>query len=375
MSVAIVGGGLAAATLAAELRERGYAGDVSIFSEELPLPYERPGLSKGVLLGKQELDDLTVHDSAWYSENKVTLRNGDRVSKIDPQAHTLQAEGEEYRWDKLVLATGAAARVLPEAADSGRPVFYLRTIDHSLKLRAALEDRPNVGIVGSGWIGLEVAAAARAHGCDVTIYAAEGLPLQHIMGNRIGQAFLDLHEAHGVKFLLDHLAKADELARHDIVVCGIGVEPRTSLALTAGLEVDHGVLVDSTLTTSHRDIFAIGDLANHDHPVIGHRINIQHWDNAIQQGKHVAANIVDTPKPYERQPYFFSDQYDLGMEYFGHAGPEDIEDVTIEGDLHGAFRAWWTRDGKVVAAMQANDWDSSKAVRASVGQPLATVAH
>lgn len=367
MNVAIVGGGLAAATLATELREREFDGGVTIFSEETHVPYERPDLSKGVLLGNKTVESLSVHEEPWYAEHNVELRSGERVAKIDLAAHTLQAGGADHKWDKLVLATGASARILPEAADSGKPVFYLRTIEHSLKLREAFAAKPDVGIVGSGWIGLEVAAAARAAGCKVTIYAAEGLPLQHVLGDTIGRAFLDLHESQGVEFHLDHLAKADELAEHDIIVCGIGVEPRTSLALTAGLEVDHGVLVDETLTTSDPDVYAIGDLANHAHPAIGRRINIQHWDNAIQQGKHVAANIADTPRPYTHQPYFYSDQYDLGMEYFGHANPAETGEPVVEGDLHGAFRAWWLDDGVVVAAMQANDWDAAESLRNSIG--------
>jgi NADPH-dependent 2,4-dienoyl-CoA reductase/sulfur reductase-like enzyme len=370
MDVAIIGGGLAAATLATELRKLEYDGSVSIFSDEAHLPYERPPLSKGLLLGTTEEEKIFVHDEQWYRENDVDLHLQQRVTKFDPQEHTLQAGGETHSFEKLVLATGSAPRILPEANASGKPVFYLRTLDHSRELSAAFKNKPDVAIVGGGWIGLEVAAAARAAGCKVTAYVAEDLPLEHVVGPEVAPAFLDLHQSHGVQFELGHLAKADELAEHDIVVCGVGADPRISLALTAGLKTDAGVLVDSALRTSHPDVYAIGDIAEHDHPLLGERIMIGHWDNAIQQGRHVASNIAQGPTPYERQPYFFSDQYDLGMEYFGHATGDVLSDPVIEGDLHGAFRVWWVKDGVVVAAMQANDWDASKELREGVGKAL-----
>lgn len=371
MSVAIVGGGLAAANVASELREAGYDEPVTIYSEEDHLPYERPPLSKSLLMGKSTPEDATVHDEAWYAANKIDLRRLARVTRITPSDHTLEAEGKIESYKKLVLATGAAPRMLPEASKSGKPVFYLRTIEHSLELREAVAVRPDVAIVGGGWIGLEVAAAAREAGCDVTAYVAEEVPLEHALGKAVGSAFLDLHRAHGVKFELDVHAKAEELTKHDIVVCGVGVDPRISLALRAGLDVDKGVKVDAALRSSDPDIYAVGDIASHDHPLLGHRLLVEHWDNAIEQGKHVARNIAGGDSPYERMPYFFSDQYELGMEYFGHAGREEMHNPVIEGDLHGAFRAWWVKDGIVTAAMQANDWDASDELRASVGKPYA----
>lgn len=371
MSVAIVGGGLAAANVASELRAGGYDQPVTIYAEEDHLPYERPPLSKSLLMGKSQPEAATVHGEQWYTDNSIDLRRLARVTKITPDQHTLEAEGTTEMYDKLVLATGAAPRLLPEAAKSGKPVFYLRTIEHSLELREAFATRPDIAVVGGGWIGLEVAAAAREAGCAVTAYVAEQIPLEHALGKAVGKAFLDLHTAHGVKFELGVNAQADRLAEHDIVVCGVGVDPRISLALRAGLDVDRGVKVDAALRSSDPDIYAVGDIASHDHPLLGHRLLVEHWDNAIEQGKHVARNIADGDLPYERQPYFFSDQYELGMEYFGHAGREEMDDPVIQGDLHGAFRAWWVKDGVVTAAMQANDWDASDQLRASVGKPYA----
>ncbi|MFJ4044264.1 NAD(P)/FAD-dependent oxidoreductase [Microbacterium sp. NPDC089987] len=376
MSIAIVGGGLAAATAAAELRERGYDDDVVIYSSEDHLPYERPPLSKDVLLGKKDIDSAIVHDEAWYTANRVRLERGVTVTSIDPAAHTLRAEptggGEstEHGYDRLLLATGATARRF-DLADRVADPIYLRTVEDNRRLRSALRPGAKAVIVGGGWIGLEVASAARQKDAEVTVYERADLPLVAVLGPEVARLFADLHRAHGVDLRLGTAVDEAALAAADVVVVGIGAIPSTQLAEQAGLAVDRGVLVDEQLRTSDPDIFAVGDVANHQHPVLGRRVRVEHWDTAIEQAKVAAHNLIGGGEPYTHLPYFFTDQYDLGMEYFGSVGPEGYDRVDIEGDTDvangGAFRAYWVKGGTVLAAMHANDWDASDVVRDSVG--------
>ncbi|WP_417554716.1 NAD(P)/FAD-dependent oxidoreductase [Microbacterium sp.] len=376
MTIAIVGGGLAAATAATELREKGYDGDVVIYSAEDHLPYERPPLSKEVLLGSKQVEEAQVHDAAWYTENNVQLERGVKVVSIDPAAHTLRAEpvagGEstEHSYDKLLLATGASPRHFPVADKVSDPV-YLRTIEDNARLVEALKPGAKVVIVGAGWIGLEVASAARQKDAAVTVYEVADLPLVAVLGPEVATLFADLHRAHGVDLRLGTPVTEEAMAEADLVVVGIGAIPNIELAEQAGLDVDRGVLVDETLRTSDPDIYAIGDIALQQHPVLGRRIRVEHWDTAIEQGKVAAHNLAGASEQYSHLPYFFTDQYDLGMEYFGSVGPDGYDRVDIEGNTDvangGAFRAYWVKDGTVRAAMHANDWDASDAVRDSIG--------
>ena len=369
MGIVIVGGGLAAGTAAVELREQGYDGDVTVFAAEPHIPYERPPLSKGFLLGADPIEKAFVKDADWYAQHDVDLRTGTAVTGVDPANHAVQVGDDSHPYDALLIATGARPRHLPLADDSGRPVHYLRTIEDSAALKDALTDGARIAIVGGGWIGLEVASAARQAGARVTIHETEELPLLRVLGPRIAQAFADLHREHGVDLRLGAAVTADDLQDADHVVVGIGAVPDTALAERAGLHVDNGILVDQHLRTSHPDIYAVGDVANHDHPVLGRRIRVEHWDTAIQQAKVAVHNMTGADEVYDRQPYFFTDQYDLGMEYVGSVGPDGADEVRIDGDLGGAFRAYWIVDGVVVAAMHANDWDASDAIKAAVGAP------
>lgn len=377
MPIVVVGAGLAGATVVTELRERGYDGDVVLVGAEVDPPYERPPLSKGLLLGTQEFTDALVHDREWYDEHRVDLRLGTVVTALDPARRLVRMEpvagdGEvtEQPYDQLVLATGASARHLP-MADAAAPTLYLRTIQDSRRLLDALRPGARVKIIGAGWIGLEVAAAARAAGADVMVYEAAELPLLRVLGPEVAQVFADLHRGHDVDLRLGVNVSAADLADADIVVVGIGAAPVVNLAEVAGLTVDNGVLVDARLRTSDPHIFAIGDIANVEHPTLGRRSRVEHWDNAIEQGKVAAHNLLGDQEEYTHLPYFFTDQYDLGMEYFGGPGPDGYDRVDIEGCTDvvngGAFRAFWVSGGEVVAAMHANDWDASDGVRASIG--------
>jgi 3-phenylpropionate/trans-cinnamate dioxygenase ferredoxin reductase subunit len=373
MTIIVVGAGLAGGTAVTELRERGYDGRLVLIGSETHPPYERPPLSKGYLLGNDPIDDAFVHDAAWYAEQDVELRLATTVTAVDPTRQEITAGGETLAYDKLLLATGSTPRRLRLAEESGTPTAYLRTIEDSDRLRVAFAAGAKIAVVGAGWIGLEVAAAARASGCAVTVYEQAELPLLAVLGPEIAQVFADLHRAHGVDLRLGAPVTADDLQSADLVVVGIGVTPNVELAETAGLRVDNGVLVDAQLRTSDPDVYAIGDIANHDHPSLGRRVRVEHWETAIEQGKTAAHNLAGGTEAYERLPYFFTDQYDLGMEYVGSVGPDGYDRVDIDGDLgavagdQGSFRAFWVKDGTVVAALHVNDWDASDVIRESVG--------
>jgi 3-phenylpropionate/trans-cinnamate dioxygenase ferredoxin reductase subunit len=374
MSIVVVGAGLAGATAVTELRDQGYDGRVVLLGAEEHLPYERPPLSKGYLMGKEPLEKAFVHDAAWYSDHDVELRVSTEVKAVDLDAKVVRTDAGEEPFERLLLATGAEPRHLAMADDSSAPVAYLRTIEHSDRLRAAFADGKDVLVVGAGWIGLEVAAAAREAGCKVTVVESAELPLLAVLGPEVAQIFADLHRAHGVDLRLSSSLTQEDLTAAGLVVVGIGVSPRTGLAEDAGLDVDNGVLVDETLRTSHPDVWAVGDIAHHQHPVLGRRVRVEHWDTAIQQAKVAARNLAGAEERYEKLPYFFTDQYALGMEYVGHVGPAGYDRVVVRGEPNdedgGVFSAFWLKDGRVEAGMHVNDWDATDGIKGLVGRAV-----
>jgi NADPH-dependent 2,4-dienoyl-CoA reductase/sulfur reductase-like enzyme len=381
MGVVIVGGGLAAAKTAEELRERGYDGSVTLLAAESHLPYERPPLSKSVLLGEKEPGVTQVHDADWYAAHDVDVRTSTAVSALDLSRRVVVTDDDEVSYDDLVLATGSEPRHFAAADESGARVAYLRTLEDCASLRSALQEQPRVAIVGAGWIGLEVAAAARTIGCDVTVVEPQSQPLLGVMGERIGATFADLHRGHGVDLRLGVsvdgvekdrvLVSGGDAVPADLVVVAVGAAPRTRLAEEAGLATDNGVLVDARLRTADPHVYAIGDIANHDHPVLGHRVRVEHWDNAIEQGKVAARNIAGEDVAYERAPYFFTDQYDLGMEYVGFAGKDIADSVVVRGDLAEVKgMVFWHDAGRVHAAMHVNEWDATDDLLALLGQTV-----
>jgi 3-phenylpropionate/trans-cinnamate dioxygenase ferredoxin reductase component len=381
----VVGSGLAAGKAVEELRAEGFSGAVVVYGDEHHLPYERPPLSKGFLLDADPLDVVFVHDPDWYEQRDVDLRLGTAVTAIDLAAHEVVTATGRQRYDKLLLATGATPRRLAMADESGAPVAYLRTIEDSQRLKATFREGLRVAIIGGGWIGLEVAAAARGAGCAVTVLESLDLPLLRVLGPEVAGTFADLHRDHGVDLRTSVQVAAVEAkdggavvrladgatVEADLLVVGVGVSPNDALARDAGLATDNGVLVDERLRTSDPDVFAAGDVANHQHPRLGRRIRVEHWDTAIEQGKTAARNMLGLDVSYDRLPYFFSDQYDLGMEYVGSVGPEGYDDVLVSpGAEAGAFTAYWLRQGIVQAAMQVNSWDESDGLWTAVGKDL-----
>jgi NADPH-dependent 2,4-dienoyl-CoA reductase/sulfur reductase-like enzyme len=375
VNIVVIGAGLTGANAVDELRRQGYRGDITLIGAEPHLPYERPPLSKGLLLGTAEPGSVLVHDRRWYADHQVDLRLGSPVTELDLDRRHVSVAGTPIPYDRLLLATGASPRRLSVAEPSNPDVVYLRTLDDALHLRTHLTG--HMLVVGAGWVGLEVASAARQAGATVTVVEAGPLPLLGVLGPELAPVFASLHREHGVDLRLNTTVdtligtRADlsdgSRVNADLVIVGIGATPEDQLAAQAGLATANGVLVDARLRSSDPHVYAAGDAANHDHPGLGRRIRVEHWDNAIEQGKHAARTMLGDHLPYTRQPYFFTDQYDLGMEYVGHVEPAGYDEVIIRGDAgNRVITAFWVRDNLVQAGMHLNDWDAIDPIRSIV---------
>ncbi|HEX5039123.1 MAG TPA: FAD-dependent oxidoreductase [Candidatus Limnocylindria bacterium] len=377
--VVVVGGGLAGGTAAFALREAGFEGAVTLVAEEPHLPYERPPLSKAYLRGEENAEAFVVRPEAAYDDEGVTLILGRRAMTIDRTERTVELDGgERLAYDRLILATGAAPRALAGGAHLPG-VHVLRTLDDAEAIRSALGAADRVVVVGGGWIGAEVAASLRQLGATVTLVTNLPRPLERVLGSEIGEVYAGLHREHGVELVAGHVAgivgeeraSAVQLSDGrrlpaDLVVVGVGVTPRIELARRADLAIaEGGVAVDARLQSSDPAIYAAGDIAAADHPRLGRRLRIEHWDNAKRQGRAAARNAIGFDEPYDRTPYFFSDQYDLGIEVRGLPPPG--ADVVIRGDpASRSFVAFWVQDGRVAAALNANVWDAGKELAALV---------
>ena len=379
----IVGASLCGAKAAETLREEGFGGRVILLGSETERPYERPPLSKGYLLGKEDKSVIYVHEEGWYAGHDVDLRLGVTVTAVDPAGRTVTtADGESIGYDRLLLATGASPRRLTIPGADLDGVLYLRTVGDSERLAAAFRGGGRVVTVGAGWIGLETTAAAREAGCEVTVVEPEPTALYRALGTELGEMFADLHREHGVQFRFGEsvselrgaggrvgevITSSGAAVPADIVVVGIGAVPNTGLAADAGLEVDNGVVADAALRTSDPGIYAAGDLANSYHPLLGRRVRVEHWANALNSGPAAARSMLGQDVAYDPVPYFFSDQYDLGMETAGLPEPGTYDQVLYRGDRPGReFIAFWLAGGAVVAGMNVNVWDVSDDIQALI---------
>ncbi|MCL2535521.1 MAG: FAD-dependent oxidoreductase [Nocardiaceae bacterium] len=380
----IVGGGLAGAKIAESLRAKDFDGSIVLLCSENHLPYERPPLSKEHVAGKKQLPDFTVQHGDWYRDHHVDVRLGTTATAIDRgDKHVVLPDGSTVPYDKLALATGSRSRRPPIPGADAAGVHYLRTIDESDALIATMTAGARLVIVGAGWIGLEIAAGARNRDVSVTIVEASELPLLAALGKEMGAVFADLHRAHGVDFRFG--AKVEEITVSDsradgvrlsdgtvlpadAVLVAVGAQPNIEIAEAAGLSVDDhgGVLVNGNLTTSDPDIVAVGDIAAQLHPLLAARVRVEHWANALNQPAIAAATMLGHPEEYTNLPYFFTDQYDLGMEYVGWA-PEYSKVVT-RGDVAGLeFLAFWLdEENHVLAGMNVNIWDVTDDIKALV---------
>jgi 3-phenylpropionate/trans-cinnamate dioxygenase ferredoxin reductase subunit len=379
-SIVIVGASLAGAKAAETLREEGYDGRLVLVGDEAERPYERPPLSKDYLRGESERAKAYVHEEGFYDEHAIELRTGTAAVEVDLAGRTVALEGgERVAWDRLLLAVGAEPRRLPVPGADLEGVLYLRDLADSDRLKATLAAGGRLVVVGAGWIGSEVAASARQLGLEVTLVERLAVPLENVLGATVGRIYGDLHEERGVELVTGAAVEAFEgagrvervrLAGGRSIDCaaavvGIGVAPRTALAEDAGLAVDDGILVDATLQTSAPGVYAAGDVANVLHPFYGRRVRVEHWANALNQGPAAARNMLGREEPYDRIPYFFSDQYDVGMEYSGLASPTD--QVVFRGDPGTReMIAFWIAEGRVAAGMNVNVWDVTDPIQALI---------
>jgi 3-phenylpropionate/trans-cinnamate dioxygenase ferredoxin reductase subunit len=382
----IIGGGLTAARAVEGIREHDREGAITVVSAETHVPYERPPLSKDVLQGKAGADVAFTHPEGWYGAEWVTLRLGQPATAISVDQHTVTlADGSELPWDRLLLATGSVVRRLDVPGGDLPGVHYLRTLDESLALLEQLRAGGDVVIVGAGWIGLEVAAAARHHGCTVTIVEPQAAPLLGVVGERIGGWFADFHRANGVDVRLntgvagftgdDHVTgvttKDGDTVAATTVVVGVGIQPETRLAETAGVQIDNGVVTDAALRTSIPGVWAAGDVANWESTLLGRHVRVEHWANANDSGLAAGRSMAGVDVTYDPVPFFFSDQYDAGLEYAGYVPRDTESELVVRGDTAGnEFMAFWVvpeGDGvRVLAGMHVNVWDTIDAVQALI---------
>ena len=377
----IVGAGLAGASAASTLREEGFTGRVRLIGAETHRPYIRPPLSKDYLSGASDRASVFVNPDTWYSENEIEFSSNTTAEKLDFARRELGlANGEVVRYDKLLLATGSSPRTLTIPGVELDGVRYLRTLEDSDALRAQLADGgKRLVLIGSGWIGMEVAATARSLGNEVTILERDPVPLANALGDELGQMFADLHVENGVRLRLsvvvDSIVGSDgrvsavmlaggEIVPADLVLVGVGATPNIGLAVGAGLDVDNGVIVDASLRTSNPDVFAAGDIANAYHPLADMRLRSEHWANALNGGRTAARAMLGADVSYEDIPYFYTDQFDLGMEYSGFGPLTRGAQVIYRGDRRSRkFIAFWLASGRVVAGMNVNVWDVNDAVQ------------
>ncbi|HEV8637558.1 MAG TPA: FAD-dependent oxidoreductase [Chloroflexota bacterium] len=374
--IVIVGAGLAGARAAEALRTNGYDGTITLLGDEPERPYLRPPLSKEYLRGESQRDQVFVHPEAFYAEHEIEMRPSSPVGAIEPASReVVLADGSRLAFDRLLLATGARPLRLPVPGADLPGVVAVRTLADSDALRVAAADAERVVVVGAGWIGSEVAASLRMLGRRVVLVAPDAVPLERVLGPEIGGVYLNLHAEHGLELRLGTSVSrilgrdrvdavetaAGERIAADLVVVGIGVEPRTELALAAGLDVGDGIEVTAALETSVPGIHAAGDVASAWHPFYERRLRSEHWANAKFQGSAAGKAMLGAETAYDRIPYFYSDQYDLGMEYTGRADPSDR--LVIRGSLADRqFVAFWLADGRVVAGMNANVWNVAKPI-------------
>jgi 3-phenylpropionate/trans-cinnamate dioxygenase ferredoxin reductase subunit len=376
----IVGAGLAGASAAQTLRDEGFGGRILLFGEEAVRPYERPPLSKAYLRGETGFDGVAVHDADFYQTREIELHTSTTVKEIDPNASVVRLmTGEQVRYDRLLLSTGAKPRRLSTPGSQLRGVHYLRSIADADAIRDAITPSGPLVVIGAGWIGVEVAASARQLGAAVAMVAPGSVPLERVLGRDVGGIFRDLHAEHGVDLhlgvgvlSLDGTDRVQGVRLSDgtvlpaaTVVVGVGVDPQTDLANAAGMKVDNGVITDEHLETSVPGIYAAGDVANVFYAAYGTRIRLEHWSAALYQGPVAAKNMLGHQVSYDKVPYFFSYQYELGMEYRGWAA--EFDQVVFRGDLaRREFIAFWLRNGYVEAAMNTNVWGQGEAIEAMI---------
>lgn len=356
---------------AKEFVERGLKpGELGIVSADNVLPYERPPLSKSLLAGKDDEQSVLINPDSFYPEHVIGIHLNEQIERIDlSRKRLVERDGQEFGFEKLILATGARARALEvPGADRGN-LLYLRSLSDSLRLRDALKSARKVAVLGSGFIGMEVASQSAQQGRDTTMIFPEDRVWKNFFTPEMSRFFQKYYEDRGVRFATG--AKAESIGSDhvslstgakldaDLIVAGIGAAPVTEIAEAAGLKVANGVIVNEFLETGSADVYAAGDMANYQDVLFGKRRRVEHWDNAVKQGQYLARRLTGHEKPFENIPYFFSDVFDLSYEFWGDT--EGAERTEYRGDVNSSsFSAWWLKRGKVIAAFTMNRPDSER---------------
>jgi 3-phenylpropionate/trans-cinnamate dioxygenase ferredoxin reductase component len=359
----IVGAGLTGGAAATAIRDGGFDGRLVLVGAEPHRPYERPPLSKDYLRGETKRGEFELPAGEWYEEHDVEVRTGTRAVSLDVAGKAVHLEdGEPIAYERLLLATGGRNRTLTLPGSDLDGIHQLRTIEDADAIREAAATGGRVAIVGAGFIGMEVAASLRSMGAPVEVVEVFGRPFERILGPEVGAVFQAIHEDHGVTFHMgEHVDRFEGEGRVqrvvttegtvvecDSVVAGVGIEPVTELAAAAGLDVDNGILTDQQGVTSHPDVFAAGDVANQDHPVLGRRVRVEHFDNALKQGAAVGKSMLGATDPIGDVHWFWSDQYDHNLQMVGHALSWD--GIEVRGSLEERdFVVFYMKDGVVEA--------------------------
>jgi 3-phenylpropionate/trans-cinnamate dioxygenase ferredoxin reductase subunit len=381
----IVGANLAGGRAALALRKEGFDGRVLLIGAEPDPPYERPPLSKEYLRGDMAKEKLFIAKPESYEEQSIELRLGVRATALDAAGHAVELEsGERIAYDKLLLATGGYPRRAEVAGSELEGIYYLRTLADSERIGAELQPGRRLVVIGAGFIGAEVAASARTKGLDVTVIEMANVPLGRALGEEMGGIYADIHRDHGVRLhtgeAIERFEGSSRVERVvtsvgrsiecDFVVVGVGITPATELAEGAGLNVDNGVLVNEYCETSAAGVYACGDVANFFHPVLGERLRVEHWSNAQNQAAAAAKSMLGQREPYTEIPWFWSDQYDLNMQYVGHATRWD--EVVLRGNvLERKFTAFYIDGGRLRAALTVNRHRDIRPSRELIRQGIA----
>jgi 3-phenylpropionate/trans-cinnamate dioxygenase ferredoxin reductase subunit len=364
----IVGGGLAGSVAAGTLRAGGFDGRIVIVGDEVHLPYSRPPLSKAVLRGEHDVDISTLRPASWYAERDIDVELGVRADAVDPRDRVVVLhDGRRVRYDKVLLATGGRARV-PDVPGFGLDgVHTLRTRDDSQAISTRLRPGARVVVVGAGFIGAEVAARARAMGCEVTMLEIADVPLSRVLGAEVGERYAAIHREEGVDLRTGvGIARVEgdgsvrrvvdtdgSVHEADLVVAGVGIAPDVAVATSSGIEIGNGIVVSERCETSVPDVFAAGDAAVHPNPILGQTIRVEQWQNAQHQGAAAARNMLGHDEPFAEVPWFWSDQYDVNLQMAGL--PRASDDVVFRGDnTSRSFTVFYLRDGFLAAVVGLN---------------------
>ena len=373
--IVIAGGGMVAGYAAKQMIELGLkSGDLAILSADSSVPYERPPLSKGFLAGSDTEEGIRINQEDFYREHGIDLRLGTGISGVDTAAKRLRlVSGGEFGFDKLIIATGARVNTLKIPGATLGNVRYLRSLDDSKAIRETAANVKRAVVIGSGFIGMEVAAVLAQKGIDVTMVLRDDRIWKRFFSPEMSKFFEGYYEARGVRFLRMAAVKefrgdgvvnsavleSGQTVPCEMVVAGIGVRPVTELLDGSGIEVSDGVVVNEYLETSHPDILAAGDVANYQDVLFGKRRRVEHWDNAVSQGQYCARVLMGERTPFTHVPYFFSDVFDLSYEFWGD--PADADEIVHRGDLSSnSFSVWWLKRKTVVAAFVMNRPDEER---------------